>query len=115
MQRFRRAYDGLLAPPREFAPEEQLDKVERAGYRTTEQMVSSLLRAGERLVQFRAAEFDGVLTPDPLQGHIDPVDVEAAAKAAIERGRQIVMGRRRPRGVKNEAQAQSAPEGDGSS
>lgn len=63
--------------------------VDSAGYRCIDAMVSSFQQAGMQLQAFRAAEFDGDLSLNPLhRQYVDPVDRDAAIKDAILRGKQ---------------------------
>lgn len=87
---FRKQYDGLPLARRVFGPLEQIDEVERAGYRSTKQMVESLLAAGQRLVEFRATEFAGDMNPGPFQGSPDQVDLDAKMQEVVESGEAAV-------------------------
>lgn len=87
---FRKQYDGLPLARRLFSPLEQIDEVERAGYRTTQQMVQSLQLAGQRLLSFRASEFTGDMNPGPFQGAVDQVDLDQRMAEAVESGKAAV-------------------------
>jgi len=87
---FRRQYDGIVPPGLLIQPEEQVDRVERAGYRSTEQMVASLMSAGQRLMAFRATEFTGDMNPGPFQGSVDQVDLDARMDTVVKSGLEAV-------------------------
>lgn len=84
---FRKAFDGVPVAGRVFHELEQIDQVERAGYRSTKQMVHALLAAGQRLVEFRAAEFSGDMNPGPFQGSPDQVDLDSRMDEAVQSGK----------------------------
>jgi len=54
---FRVAGDAWKKPDHGFVPDDQTDFVERSGYRSTEVMVREMVMAGERLADWRAAQY----------------------------------------------------------
>lgn len=55
---FQTPYNRLSKDYEPIKPQEEPDLIDRAGYRTTEQMVNELMRAGQRLEDYRRhAEF----------------------------------------------------------
>lgn len=63
--------------------------VDSAGYRSIHQMVKSFQNAGIQLQAFRAAEYSGDLSVNPLHAnYVDPVDRDSAIQDAIERGKR---------------------------
>lgn len=63
--------------------------VDGAGYRPIAAMVETFKRAGVQLETFRAAEFSGDLSLNPLhRSYVDPVDRDEALKEALQRSRQ---------------------------
>lgn len=103
---FRKQYDGVPVGRRVFHELEQIDEVERAGYRSTKQMVHSLLAAGQRLVEFRATEFSGDLNPGPFQGSPDQVDLDARMDEAVQSGKEA-FGRVQEASQKSRAEARA--------
>lgn len=63
--------------------------IDSAGYRPIHAMVLAFRKAGVQLQAFRAADFDGDMTVNPLHVmHVDRVDLDEAVQAAIIRGKK---------------------------
>lgn len=96
-------------------PDDEEDLVDRSGYRTTEQQVNELMRAGQRLADFRKhAEFmDLDSIPDDYEGDptrspdFDLVDVKPLYEAVKRQG-EIERDKIREKQEKDQAEQRRA-------